>query len=419
MADIYRARKASEYGAVRQVVVKEVLPELARHERFAELLVAEAKLAARLNHANIVRVEHLGRDEGTLYIAMELVEGLDLRELLRRCARMRVPLPVELSLRIGLDILKALDFAHRFRWEDAPHPSLEHRIGIVHRDVSPSNVLLSFDGEVKLCDFGIARAHDEPREDGQPLSTAMVEGKAGYMSPEQARGDALDGRADVFALGIILWELLSGKKLYKARADESLLDVAMRAHVPALPKHDLPFENELHDIVMKALAPIVDERHASAGAMMRDLESYIARSGLLASSIKLGGFLCEHFEREILGSQRARERAVEALARGPVATLSVISAPTPVEAETTETRLATANAEPTRLRSPKKKVGRKMAKESKRPSQLEEAPRSLEGTAADIANVRPEEAKRSPLLYVIILLALACAVATAYFLGGH
>ncbi len=409
MADIYRARKESEYGAVRQVVVKEVLPELAAHERFAELLVAEAKLASRLEHTNIVRVEHLGREEGTLYIAMELVEGLDLRELLRRCARRRVPLPVEMSLRIALDVLKGLDFAHRFRWEDAPHPSLERRIGIVHRDVSPSNVLLSFDGEVKICDFGIARAHDEPREDGQPLSAAMVEGKAGYMSPEQARGEGLDGRADVYALGIILWELLSGRKLYKAGAGESLLDVAKRAHVPPLPKRDLPLEEELHAIVAKALAPVVGERYASAGAMRKDLERYVARSGLVASSIKLGAWLTENFEAEILGAQRAREKAVEALSRGPVATLTVLAQREDGAQDDVASRPS--DGAP---RSPKKAKSSRKAPKGARA--IEAPPKSLEGTSSDVVP-RPAGASRSPIFMILSLLVLAGVVAAVLLHG--
>jgi serine/threonine-protein kinase len=393
MADIYRAKKASEYGAVRQVVVKEVLPELAQHERFAELLVAEAKLAARLDHTNIVRVEHLGRDEGTLYIAMELVEGLDLRELLRRCARQKVPLPVELSLRIALEVLKGLDFAHRFRWEDAPHPSLERRIGIVHRDVSPSNVLLSFDGEVKICDFGIARAHDEPREDGQPLSAAMVEGKA------------LDGRADVYALGIILWELLSGRKLYKAGPGETLLDVAKRAHVPKLPARDLPFEAELHRIVERALSPSLEGRYASAAAMMKDLEAYVARSGLVASSLKLGSWLAEHFEGDILRAQRSREKAVLALSRGPVAKLTVIEpepTPEPREADAPTPR-------------PKNKKTSKKRKDAKA---MDEPPKSLEGTSADIETKRSDPPKRLPLGPILVVLVLAGLVA-AYLLHAR
>src|SRR6185437_15099588 len=206
MADIYLAQAETALGDARRlVVIKEMLSMLAHSTQFSDMLVAEAKLAARLDHANIVKVEDLGRAQGSLFIAMEYVEGLDLRELLRRCAKARVALPVEFSLRVVIEVLRGLSFAHRARDEEG------RPLGIVHRDVSPSNVLLSFEGEVKVCDFGIARAHALAGE----LPEETIAGKAGYMSPEQARGESLDARADVFAAGIILWEMLAGRRLYK------------------------------------------------------------------------------------------------------------------------------------------------------------------------------------------------------------
>lgn len=355
MADIYRARKTVSGDAERIVVVKEVLPELYDVERFRELLIAEAKLASRLEHGNVVRVEHLGQESGTLFIAMEYVEGLDLRELLKRCAKRRIPLPIELSLRIVLEMLKGLDFAHRFRLDDADPP----RIGIVHRDVSPSNVLLSFDGEVKLCDFGIARAHDDKSHLSSlngTLTEALVEGKAGYMSPEQAHGAPLDGRADIYAAGIILWELMSGKKLYKVEDGGSLLDVAKRAAVPPLPRHGIPHEEMLAAIVSRALAPRVEERYSTAREMGAELENFAVKAGLTASSLRLGDWLTTHFSEEILGAQRARERVVRALSRGPLAIISPIgttlvetSTPTPTPTRTkkrTRSRVKARRAEP-------------------------------------------------------------------------
>jgi eukaryotic-like serine/threonine-protein kinase len=309
MADIYRARTTTSLGAARQVVIKEVLPELCDAPRFSELLVAEAKLASGLSHANIVTIEHLGRDNGTLYIAMEYVEGLDLRELLRRCARQKVPLPVEFSLLMVSEILRALDYAHRH-----PHAG---GVGIIHRDVSPSNVLLSFDGEVKMCDFGIAIAHDAAAE----VCADAIEGKAGYMSPEHARGKALDPRSDVFSAGVILWELLSGKRLYRAKRGESLLDVAARGAIPPLALRGLEREEDLVAIVNRALARRKRDRYSSAAAMLRDLEAYVVRSGQMSSSLRFGAWLTESFAADIVKERRAREKAVEALAAGPVAVL--------------------------------------------------------------------------------------------------
>jgi serine/threonine protein kinase len=298
-------------------VIKEVLPALSHDADFAEMLIAEAKLAARLDHANVAKVEDLGRHAGSLYIAMEYVEGLDLRELLRRCARGKIALPVEFSLRVVIEALRALSFAHRAR-DEAGRP-----LGLVHRDVSPSNVLLSFEGEVKLCDFGIARA--------TPLAGALDEasivGKAGYMSPEQARGEVVDARSDVFAAGIILWEMLAGRRLYRAGEGETLLEVARRAAVPYLPMRGLPHEEDLFAIVGRALEVDRAARYPSAAAMLGDLEEYAAQAGLVASPLRFGEWLTEHFGGDVLGTRRARHTVMRALARGPAAVIQPIAEP--------------------------------------------------------------------------------------------
>jgi hypothetical protein len=312
MADIYLAQADTGFGdATRLVVIKEVLPQLAHGTEFAEMLVSEAKLAAQLSHANVVFVEDLGRADGTLFIAMEYVEGLDLRELLRRCAKTKVALPVEFSLRIVIEALRGLSFAHRARDEAGRH------LGIVHRDVSPSNVLLSFEGEIKLCDFGIARANALADE----LPEEAILGKAGYMSPEQARGEALDPRSDVFAAGIILWELLAGRRLYKAGEGERLLDVARAAVVPDLPSRDLPHEGELYAIVARALCVDREGRYPTAAAMLHDLEEYEAAARMVASQIRFGEWLMDQFGQELVRDRRSRERVMRALARGPAAVI--------------------------------------------------------------------------------------------------
>src|SRR3984957_20245519 len=211
MAEIYLARQKTEFGATRLCVVKQILPALAGDPKFSDMLVHEAKLAARLNHANVVQVFDLGRADDRLFIAMEYVEGFDLNDLLRRCSRARVPLPFEMAVHVVREALRGLDYAHR-RMDDDGRP-----LGIVHRDVSPSNLLVSFEGEVKVCDFGIAHANDalSATRTAHELDEA-IRGKAGYMSPEHARGQPIDARSDVFAAGIVLWELASGRRLYRA-----------------------------------------------------------------------------------------------------------------------------------------------------------------------------------------------------------
>src|SRR5689334_1538159 len=307
MADIFLARAQTELGATRLVVVKQILPRLAESPEFSDLLITEAKLAARLDHANVVQVHDLGKVDGVLYIAMQYVEGFDLIELLRRCSRTKTALPVQYSLLIVIEALRGLDYAHRRTSEDGTP------LGIVHRDVSPSNILISLEGEVKLCDFGIAHAND-----AAPASDDVIKGKAGYMSPEQARGDSIDSRADVFSVGIVLWELLAGRRLYRVAAEggPSLLDQAKAARVPDLVSRGLPLEETLFGIVKKALAPNRDERYQSARELLRDLEDYVAESKLIASPIRFGEWLINRFGEELVQQRRAHERAAQALEAG-------------------------------------------------------------------------------------------------------
>ena len=302
MAEIFLARATTELGAARLCVVKKIIPAYAKHPQFAEMLIHEAKLAARLNHAHIVQVFDLGRSEDDLYIAMEYVEGYDLNALLRRCSQAKVPLPFEYALGIVCDVLKALDYAHR-RTDDAGKP-----LGIVHRDVSPSNVLISLEGEVKLCDFGIAHANDLVQQVCEHVDEA-IKGKAGYMSPEHARAEPIDARADVFAAGIVLWELISGRRMYrKEPGGMPLLDQARRAQVPPLPLKSLPHETRLHAIVDRALAVPRDERYPSASAMLRDLQSYMSEAKLMASTLKLGEWLVDRFGADFNEQRGLRER---------------------------------------------------------------------------------------------------------------
>jgi eukaryotic-like serine/threonine-protein kinase len=330
MAEIFLARQKTELGGSRLCVVKQILPGLAGDSRFSEMLVHEAKLAARLSHANVVQVFDLGRADGRLFITMEYVEGFDMNDLLRRCSRAKVPLPFELAVHVVREALRGLDYAHR-RTDDEGKP-----LGIVHRDVSPSNLLVSFEGEVKVCDFGIARANDALTSGvaAHELDEA-IKGKAGYMSPEHARGEPLDARSDVFAAGIILWELAAGRKLYRSGEEGgSLLDQARRAQIPPMPSQGLPDEERLRAIASKALAPDREARYASAAAMLRDLEGYAVTARLMTSPLQLGDWLAKTFGEEIVARRRIRERAAAALERGaPVVVQAIMPTPAPAPSE--------------------------------------------------------------------------------------
>jgi serine/threonine protein kinase len=312
MAEIFLARQKMQLGGVRLCVVKQILPSLAGDPKFSEMLVHEAKLAARLSHVNVVEVLDLGREDERLFIAMEYVEGFDLNDLLGRCSRTRVPLPFELAIHVIREALRGLDYAHRRKADDG------NPLGIVHRDVSPSNLLVSFEGEVKVCDFGIAHANDMIAAGSAPSEVdEALQGKAGYMSPEHARGEAVDARADVFAAGIILWELIAGRRMYKPRDGAmSLLEQARRAEIPSLPSHGRREEEALHGIVAKALSLDRESRYASAAAMLHDVDDYIACAKVMTSALALGRWLATTFGEEVISRRRSRERAVAALEKG-------------------------------------------------------------------------------------------------------
>ena len=321
MAEIFLARAETELGASRLCVVKEILPELADVAAFADMLVFEAKLAARLNHANIVQVFDLGRTEGRLYIAMEYVEGYDLNALLRLVSKKKIPFLLEHALHVVSCILRGLSFAHRAKGE-AGEP-----LGIVHRDVSPSNVLISLDGEVKLCDFGIAKANARLGAQAGDVGEAL-RGKAGYMSPEHARGEAIDARADVFAAGIVLWELLSGRRMYRATETENLLEVAKRAEIPKLaPRGEVPNLERLEGIVMRALSIDREARYESAAAMSRDLDRYLTESAVVTNPLRFGTWLRDRVGTEEIDERREREKMLTPHGEVQVAAFSSLEPP--------------------------------------------------------------------------------------------
>lgn len=308
MADIYLARADTSLGGSRLCVVKQILPELGRDQAFEKMLIEEAKLAARLTHANVVQVFDLGREGDRLYLGMEYVEGFDLNQLLRALSKSKVALPAEFAIFMVRETLRALDYAHRLKDTEG------QVVGLVHRDVSPSNVLISFEGEVKLCDFGIARALGAREESQQslPPMTPKVLGKSAYMAPEHARGEPIDARADVFAAGILLWELSAGRRLYKG-TEEEMLALARKAQVPPLPDRGLPDQAKLQAVLDKALARFRDERYQNAAEFLRALEDYAIGSKLMASQLRFGTFLTDHFAGEILELRRERERAARAM----------------------------------------------------------------------------------------------------------
>jgi serine/threonine protein kinase len=260
MATVHRAKKRGIEGFERVSALKRLLPHLAQDGDFVKSFVREAKLAAMLQHANISHIYELGRVGHTYFMAMEYVDGYDVRKILRQARRAAGPPPIPVVLSIIGDLCDALDYAHA-RHDDATGEPL----GIVHRDVSPSNLIVSHAGHLKVIDFGIAKATAEKLK----TDTGRVKGKLGYMSPEAVRGDSLDARSDIFSAGIIAHELLTARPLFASKSDYETLTKIQRGDVqpPSVCNLDCPVE--LDDLILKALAKSPHERWPTA-AIMRD-----------------------------------------------------------------------------------------------------------------------------------------------------
>lgn len=265
MAEIFRARSFGAHGFEKTLVIKRILPDLGRDREFVKMFIDEARMMTRLSHPKIVQVHDFGEVNGHYYIAMEYVSGMDLLELLRACARRRVRPTTTIAVHIMAEVLDALDFAHSL-CDDAGQP-----LGIVHSDVSPSNIFISEVGEVKLGDFGIARAHGS----GGRSETGALRGKYGYMSPEQVSGQPIDGRADVFAAGIVLCELLMIRRLFIAKNDLEVLLQVRDARLDRLYQFGGRIPGDLMTILESALARQPSLRYQSAGVFRDALHRYL------------------------------------------------------------------------------------------------------------------------------------------------
>jgi len=265
MAEVYRARMRGEEGFEKIVAIKRILPHMADNDDFITMFVDEAKLAAQLTHNNIIHIYDLGKEDAYHYIAMEYVEGKDLRSILKTATEKGYPLPVELALFIASKVANALDYAHRRMGMDGKE------LNLVHRDVSPQNVLISFEGDIKLCDFGIAKAATKV----QQTQAGALKGKLQYMSPEQAWGKKVDRRTDIFSLGIVLFEMLTGDRLFSGDTDLTILEQVRdaRSEPPSVKNPDVP--KRVDQIVLKALAKNPQDRYQNASEMEKDINSVL------------------------------------------------------------------------------------------------------------------------------------------------
>ncbi len=297
MAELFLAIQKSVAGFEKLLVIKRILPSMNQDKAFIEMLLHEARIAATLSHPNIVQIFDVGQADGQYFIAMEHVHGEDLRSIVRQMKKKGVlEFPLEHALAIVLGMCAGLAYAHDKRDLDGTH------LGIVHRDISPQNIVVTFTGDVKIVDFGIAKSDTRI---GEQTKSGKLKGKVPYMSPEQARGEQLDARSDLFATGTMLFELTTGKRLFKGQSEYETLKLICDREYPRPSDIHPDYPPDLEKIVMRALAKDPDERYQTAREMQADLEAFVRRHQIAVSSLALNQFMQSLFEEKLAMQKEA------------------------------------------------------------------------------------------------------------------
>jgi len=287
MAVVYLAASQGPRGFSKLVVVKELKEEFSQDPEFSSMFVDEARLAARLNHTNIVQTYEVEEEGGHFFIVMEYLEGQPLSHTRTRLAKLGGQLR-DYQVRALCDVLDGLHYAHQLADYDGTP------LHVVHRDVSPHNVIVTYGGDVKLVDFGIAKAADSSSQ----TRTGVIKGKLAYMSPEQAFGKPVDCRADVFALGVILWEAITGRRMWKGNAEGAIAHRLSTGEIPKIDEHTPDAPPMLKAICERALAPRREDRFPTAAAMQQALEGYLAGLARKPTTRELGTLVAQAFAEE-------------------------------------------------------------------------------------------------------------------------
>ncbi|HEX3345183.1 MAG TPA: serine/threonine-protein kinase, partial [Polyangiaceae bacterium] len=297
MAELFLAIQKSMAGFEKLLVIKRILPAMNKDRAFIDMLLHEARVAATLSHPNIVQVFDVGEVDGAYYIAMEHVHGEDLRSIVKQMKKKDVvEFPLEHALSIVLGMCAGLAYSHEKRDLDGT------ALNIVHRDVSPQNVVVTFTGDVKVVDFGIAKSDARLEEHSK---NGNLKGKVPYMSPEQARGEPIDWRSDVFAAGVILFELTTGKRLFKGTSEYDTLKLICEREYPLPSQARLGYPRELEVVVMRALAKDREQRWQSAREMQAAIEEFVRKERLAVSTIALSKFMQGLFEDKLASQKEA------------------------------------------------------------------------------------------------------------------
>jgi serine/threonine protein kinase len=298
MAEVFRAKATGVEGFEKLVAIKRILPNIAEDDEFITMFIDEAKIAVQLNHANIAQIYDLGKIDDSYFIAMEFVSGKDLRTIFERARKRGEVLPIPMSCYTVARICEGLDYAHRKKDPQG------RDLNIVHRDVSPQNILVSYEGEVKLIDFGIAKAANKASK----TQAGILKGKFGYMSPEQVRGLPIDRRSDVFSVGIVLYELLTGERLFVGESDFSTLEKVRNVEIMPPTTYNRRIPEELEAIVLKALSREPEDRFQYASELQEELTRFLILSGNMFSRKDLAHFMKTSFAEDIQREHAALEQ---------------------------------------------------------------------------------------------------------------
>ncbi|UJR86356.1 serine/threonine-protein kinase [Sandaracinus amylolyticus] len=303
MASVYLAQLRGNNQFAKWAALKVVHPRHAGNERFRKMFITEARIVAQIDHPNVATVFDCGEDSGTYYLAMEYLSGQTLRKVAQQAVLRDRPVPLPLAARIIADAASGLHAAHELKNDHGDSA------GIVHRDVSPHNIFVLYSGGTKIMDFGIAFSNE--RSDDEHTEIDELKGKIAYMSPEQLQRFPIDRRSDVFSLGIVLWELVSGSRLFKRRTEGEVALALMRGEIeaPSTVRHDCP--PELDRIVLKALARKPEDRYETCADFAADLEEFIISTGRAAGAQMVREYMHELFADEIEEHSTSLRKASE------------------------------------------------------------------------------------------------------------
>lgn len=300
MAEVFLAKSVSANGLSKFVAIKRILPQFAQKHEFTEMFKEEAKIAINLNHGNIVSINDFKVEKDQLYIIMDFVQGHNLRQLLQQKKKSKLKLSIPFIIYIIKEVAAGLDYAHRSTDKSSGLP-----LNMIHRDMSPQNIMISYDGEVKVIDFGIAKAESG----GEQTKVGTLKGKFSYMSPEQAEGiPNLDQTSDIFSLGIILWELLADDRLFIGHNEIAILKKIKDCEIPELKRINPNIPTELEKIVKKALTKDRQQRYQNAHEMHRDLNRFLNIEYPDFTPLEFASFIKYLFEKEY---QEAQEKLIE------------------------------------------------------------------------------------------------------------